>query len=694
VRHAAELALGLFPDLAADTTLLDRIILLSEEAFKLADDVYTMKDAEDWGENFVIPSHALQTDIEDYAATGYKLEALAECRQQAVSANRLSSQRPPMRDVLSPDNPEIELLQKLADEGFSLLVDPTFVPNSSLGIRPPLRQKYLETKSAVNKLIYDNFHKQGLAVVLPLSEIEKGDDSRKVHISPFSWAPKSGTPKGRPIGDCSDGGVGAQPLNSDYTKAETDRVWGVITHPTIGDISVMVNNFLSNDPPSILPDDEFVLWKMDLKGAYTLLSLRSKDVVLFGMEMTDSLVMFFLCGIFGWTGTPACFQVVTRAIAFELGKRLIGKALMYVDDIFGICRRRDLAHELAVTKAVCESILGTNSVEDKKTEVGRRLTVIGYEIDIELRLVAVARKNVLKALHGFLTTDLNSNTTVKSLQKLASWGSRYAEICRYMKPFTKALYSAYAGKRVRNTFPLTKPARVSILVFRVLLSLTSVLEKRFTRSLSSFVPSFAHWIVEFDASLSGIGLLWFHRENSESTEVLLGGCSLDITSLGFGDNAAFQNTAEFIAAAMGVRGLMAFGDVNNARIEFRGDSVSALTWAMKRVTRSATASNASIFYALQCMALGVEITSTTHLQAADNWRADMLSRGKSVADLGELDGRFANDAVPTVNLDADKILRLCNPGLDPTVDEGGFLAFWTEVRNATTDVITTSFVRR
>ena len=72
----------------------------------------------------------------------------------------------------------------------------------------------------------------------------------------------------------------------------------------------------------------------------------------------------------------------------------------------------------------------------------------------------------------------------------------------------------------------------------------------------------------------------------------------------------------------------------------------------------------------------------------------MLSRGKSVADLGERDGRFANDAVPTVNLDADKILRLCNPGLDPTVDEGGFLAFWTEVRNATTDVITTSFVRR
>jgi hypothetical protein len=51
----------------------------------------------------------------------------------------------------------------------------------------------------------------------------------------------------------------------------------------------------------------------------------------------------------------------------------------------------------------------------------------------------------------------------------------------------------------------------------------------------------AAWIVEFDASLSGIGILWFYQENSESPEVLLGGCSLDITSLDFGTDASNQN---------------------------------------------------------------------------------------------------------------------------------------------------------
>ena len=52
--------------------------------------------------------------------------------------------------------------------------------------------------------------------------------------------------------------------------------------------------------------------------------------------MTEELVMFFLCGIFGWSGTPAAFQVVTRASVFELSVRIVGRLLMYVDDILGV----------------------------------------------------------------------------------------------------------------------------------------------------------------------------------------------------------------------------------------------------------------------------------------------------------------------------------------------------------------------
>jgi hypothetical protein len=255
--------------------------------------------------------------VREYAATGYDLQLLA-ARRIAISAGNRLGPLTPLATVLSPDNPDASRVQTLAMDGMSLLVAPEFIPNSSMNIRPPLRPKYTATKSAVNRLLYSNFYEKGLAILVPYSELAKGPDKDRFHLSPLSWAPKFGTPKGRPIGDCSNGGNGGTPLNSQYTKEACDSTWGKICHPTIKDIANMVDLYVSAPRELEDPGCRAVIWKMDLKGAYTLLSFRTRDVPLLGMEMTDNLVMFFLCGIFGWTGTPACFQVITRAISFEL----------------------------------------------------------------------------------------------------------------------------------------------------------------------------------------------------------------------------------------------------------------------------------------------------------------------------------------------------------------------------------------
>lgn len=41
------------------------------------------------------------------------------------------------------------------------------------------------------------------------------------------------------------------------------------------------------------------------------------------------------------TCTSAAFQVVTRALIFDMNHKLIGKVLIYVDDIMGVCLRKD-----------------------------------------------------------------------------------------------------------------------------------------------------------------------------------------------------------------------------------------------------------------------------------------------------------------------------------------------------------------
>ena len=57
---------------------------------------------------------------------------------------------------------------------------------------------------------------------------------------------------------------------------------------------------------------KIALWKTDLKGAFTLLKIRPEDVHLMMYEMIGSLTLIHLAGMFGWTGMPFAFNVVTR----------------------------------------------------------------------------------------------------------------------------------------------------------------------------------------------------------------------------------------------------------------------------------------------------------------------------------------------------------------------------------------------
>jgi hypothetical protein len=150
--------------------------------------------------------------------------------------------------------------------------------------------------------------------------------------------------QGRPIGDTSAKARGCCALNSKEAKLASDKLYGRIEHPTLQDlVSQIIEHY---DEARVLDPtvhwSELVMFKMDLAGAYTLISFDPDDVPLMGFELTEERVIFFLCGIFGWSGTPAAFQVVTRACLFELRKLVVGRVCMYVDDVICICLLRNL----------------------------------------------------------------------------------------------------------------------------------------------------------------------------------------------------------------------------------------------------------------------------------------------------------------------------------------------------------------
>ena len=47
-------------------------------------------------------------------------------------------------------------------------------------------------------------------------------------------------------------------------------------------------------------------------------------------------------------------------------------------------------------------------------------------------------------------------------------------------------------------------------------------EQRYTRQMESILPQTLEYVVEFDASLTGAGILWYKRQE-DGAEVALGG---------------------------------------------------------------------------------------------------------------------------------------------------------------------------
>ena len=365
---------------------------------------------------------------------------------------------------------------------------------------------------AVNRLLVKNLHHLGLAFILTK---KTALEIPGIHFSPLHWREKQGRRQGRPIGDCSDGGSedNNEPLKSSYTKEQSDALWGVVKHPLIDTAAKLIFNYfereVSKDPT--VKWEDVTMFKKDLRGAFTLLFFDEDGVQNLAMEITNNKVIIFICGIFGWTGTPAAFQVVTRALLHELRNVLCGDVIMYSDDILVVTLRKYLEVDMKSTEKVCIDLMGPNSIETSKTETGRSLTFIGFEIDLDNRLITISERNILRTLYGFLNIDVTAPVKVKTLQKLASWASPYSSICAYMKPFVSVLYAEYAGKGDHVSLRLSKRACRVISCFRVLLGLTAIDRISFARPIESYQLAEQDITIEFDASLTGVGLLYYQK---------------------------------------------------------------------------------------------------------------------------------------------------------------------------------------
>lgn len=653
---------------------------LIREAIRASDEAYGIAAAVQWADGFEFSADMIASDVRCFEAALLDFRAMVRRRIKSLSPERLNSER---ANGLRRDNPDKHLLIELAEKGMVVPRPANFTPNvDPTGASPtdPLRKSYLRVHQAVNKMLADTV-RQRLAFILPKAMALRYIDN--LHFAVAHWTPKKGKPSGRPIGDLTY--VQGTPLNSPEATAAAEEHYGPILHPTIDSIAQMITSFwdsaLAKNP--LARWEDLRIWKMDLKGAYTLLSYNPEDVSLFAMELTGDLVYLQFAGIFGWSCTPAAFQAVTRALQHELRHVLSSSLLMYVDDIIGVCFEADLKEDLAKAAKVCTDLLGPSAVAQDKTESGVRLDVLGYVIDLHLRRVSIARKNHLNTLYSFLSVNLDGKISLKVAERLASYSSRYGRICRVMRPFSRALHNLTAHRKKYALIDITTEARIAIRLWRAMLYLTHFDELRFTRSLDSFRETLPAYIVECDASLTGVGVLIYERIHG--TEVCLGGGAIDIRGLGFKGESANQNLAEYIGAITGLLALIVLG-ARCRDVEVRGDSVAALTWVQTERARGPRVSNASMIFTAMCLMYDMDVKVATHISGDDNFRCDKLSRlsesGKSTRQtMDELGLRESRIIELQERGSIRRLVQLCDPELQ-FVDEGKFISHWDEVRGA------------
>lgn len=597
---------------------------LVRQAYVWADQQFGLEEAREWAQGYRVPEAVVKADLDALERAGGNLVEMARRARRDRWSNRLSLDR--VEAMIAQENPERDKLTELATIGIRVLLPEKFTPSGIRG-RPPIRKKLLQAGGAVEKMIVENFRDKGLAAVLPVSVIEEmGEQGAGVHMHTLSHAPKHDSRKGRNVGDLGACGEGT-PLNSEETKKMADDKWGNIVNVDLQGLITMIQNFWEDtrakDDTAVWED--VVLWKMDLSGAFTLLDMAPEDVPLVAAEMQGGFVALFYCGMFGWSPMPAVFQVLTRAIKWELQQvgRLKGRMDMYVDDMVGVSLRRHMDEDMGAARHLCTKLLGEGSVEEKKTEWGRRMTFIGWDIDLDKKLVTLAKKNALKALYGFSTEGARERVPMTAIQRWASWAERYGEICWYMKPFRRILYGAVRKEFEHKSVKLPRRVRMVVRLYQALMALTVVKEQSFTRSLDSFVRKPPTLTIQFDGSLTGVGVTWFTRHGRRET--VLGGIAVSLRMLDFGDDSSNQNCAEFIGVMIGLIGAIE-NSWDTSAIWLRGDSTTALAWAEGGRFRSERVMNAAMVMAMVCVKREVNIVGTELITSEENWLCDGQSR--------------------------------------------------------------------
>ena len=668
IARMSQLATSIMP---GDWVSAGEVETIMSEAYKSVDLEFGVEEANEWANGFQFPDSVVWSDALELYNCDWDLSLVATKKNSILINDRFSAER--LNALWNRDDPDFQLLLELA-EGVPVWRSNDFLPARN---PPPLSRAYKNVSAVINKLCYEQWER-GQAIILPLSVLTDARCTQQAQISfsgKYGWVPKHGSQEGRPTSNYSYDNGNHGLINSEFVKHAVKEFYGAIELAQLDELMKMILRQL--DAAGGVWED-IVLWKMDLKGAFALLNFKVNEIGLLTMVLTEDLCFLSLVGNFGLSQFPFIFGVISRVLLRAINSEIQGEMNIFVDDFLGVTQKKFLEEDMKVAKEVAERLLGKFAISEKKTYHGPILDWIGWEVNLLTQTVTIANHNLYKTLYGFFKLERGQRVTVREVQRLASWASRYTLICRYMRPFTYYLYNAVKGrKQLQALIPVDGTLWMVIQLWQIFLVMAKLRPENFAKTIISFrSPQDAELWISYDASLTGVGFII--RDVDPSTAVnpyhhVISAVSYD-TPYELNGDSGYQNTMEFLAILLAMFRVKRLGYVDT-RVHIIGDNTSSLHWCDKERFRGGRSNSPALAYIILGMEVQNEIVTSSFIKGEDNIHCDKMSRGIRPRALG-----YSKEVCWNAHRDKEfvELVRLVDPRVE-NMEEGTLTTLWGQL---------------
>ena len=678
-----------------------KILSLIASAYHQNDEIFKLEQAVATATDFSWPKEVFTKDLDTLRRLDPSLknmELLAEHHHEQWKDDRVSIVRINSIDCSSPKQIVLrDIAARVVGNGISIPTAPDFIPSKK---PQKFRQMYLCAENVVNKMFL-KLWEQGYVLLLPTTTASSL--SPPAHFQTCSWMPSAGAVEGKMSFDPTNSDKGVSCLNTPFLKNHFDDIYSGktdgMTLPTITDLIEMILRQImkvgSNPDDSTIDIDKgytgIVLWIEDLKKAFFRMGIANKSVRLLGINLKGDtehgdLSAFSVTGSYGLSVYPIIFTSTMSPIKAEINEKIDGEIDIYVDDSMGVSPTDSKPEDRAILCSTMERIWGprpenltmARAIAPEKSREGRNINWIGWNINLDTRLITFKEEAYFKTLWAFVSVNENEPLTVKFIAKLASLATRAVFVVRIMAGFTMDLYNQLKGIKnwnsALNTRVIDDSAKFCIRLWRAVLILLRLEGNFLIRSIDSFANVTPSIKIDFDASLTGGGIVAHSLLPGGKSRLLF--ASRIIFPFDCKKDSSFQNSCEFLVIVIALAFLAQKG-YGHITIILEGDSTSALAWAEKQRFRSSLSRTAIIAFLAIDMELEFKISETILIKSEDNIKPDRMSRGDHPSSLGfppNLTWDYETDDL------VDFILQRCDPTSDPPRNEIEVCTFLKEIR--------------